>query len=107
MRLRTAARQSGRNRMYIVPVEMTASGACTRRAGSGRQEEVRTAATLSIKRRAARTLVTIHHQELASAASDEQALELFRWRWTVYQNLTDHDYLESSTDLFRILCYRP
>jgi ubiquinone/menaquinone biosynthesis C-methylase UbiE len=39
-------------------------------------------------------LVNVHRQALVEAASDEEALELFRQQWIVYQKLIDHDYLD-------------
>ena len=39
-------------------------------------------------------LVNIHHQQLGGAASDEQALELFRQQWSIYKKLIDQNYLD-------------
>jgi ubiquinone/menaquinone biosynthesis C-methylase UbiE len=38
-------------------------------------------------------MVNIHRHELAATVSDEQALELFRRQWAVYQKLIDNDYV--------------
>lgn len=39
-------------------------------------------------------MVNIHRQQIVEAASDEEALELFRRQWTVYQKLIDYNYLD-------------
>lgn len=38
-------------------------------------------------------MVNIHRHELAATVSDEQALDLFRRQWAVYQKLIDHNYV--------------
>ena len=47
-------------------------------------------------------MVNIHRHELAAAASDEQALELFRRQWAIYQKLVDHNYVNHA-EVYRIL----
>jgi SAM-dependent methyltransferase len=47
-------------------------------------------------------MVNIHPRELTAAVSDEQALELFRRQWAVYQKLLDHNYLDHA-EVYRIL----
>jgi SAM-dependent methyltransferase len=47
-------------------------------------------------------MVNIHRHELAAAASDEQALGLFRRQWAIYQKMIDHNYV-NHVEVYRIL----
>jgi hypothetical protein len=38
-------------------------------------------------------MVNVHRHELAATVADEQALDLFRRQWAVYQKLIDHNYV--------------
>ena len=47
-------------------------------------------------------MVNIHRHELAAAASDQQALELFRRQWAIYQKLIEDNYL-NHVEVYRVL----
>ena len=51
-------------------------------------------------------MVKIHRHELAATVADDQALELFRRQWAVYQKLIDHNYVNHAEvygTLYRVL----
>jgi SAM-dependent methyltransferase len=54
-------------------------------------------------------MVNVHRHGEVKAARDEEALELFRQQWIVYQKMIDHDYVEHQgayRTLHRILAER-